>query len=181
MSLKKIIHGRFIFLQSKYQCFVMLWNHILLYLESTCFVNFFKLCWRQKSPVEMRTSQTWLEVNWKKVSELDFLDKDGNVKATIQSKYYQSVKELDVIRTTSCHVLVVEDKDWCNNCSQFRKPLNIYKDRLVKRDNAESVSRNTPISTFSRPEIEKQCLNLQKEKKLLLKVKKGSMKGLRRW
>ena len=46
-----------------------------------------------------------------KGSELDFLDKGGNGKAAIQSKYYQSVKELDVIRTTSCHVLVVEDKD----------------------------------------------------------------------
>ena len=80
-----------------------------------------------------------------KGSELDFLDKDGNVKATIQSKYYQSVKELDVIRTTSCHVLVVEDKDQCNNCSQYRKQLNVYKDRLAKREKAESISKNTPI------------------------------------
>ena len=43
--------------------------------------------------------------------ELDFFDKNGNVEATIQSKYYESVKKLDVNRTTSCHVLVVEDKD----------------------------------------------------------------------
>ena len=64
-----------------------------------------------------------------KWSELYFLDKDGNVKATIQSKYYQSVKELDVIRTTSCHVLVVEDKDRCNNCSKYRKQLQIREKR----------------------------------------------------
>ena len=90
-----------------------------------------------------------------KGSELDFLDKDGNLKATIQSKYYQSVKELDVIRTTSCHLLVVEDKDQCNNCSQYRKQLNVYKDRLVKREKAESISKNTLISIFSRTETEK--------------------------
>ena len=107
-----------------------------------------------------------------KGSELDFLDKDGNVKATIQSKYYQSVKELDVIRTTSCHVLVVEDKDQCNNCSQYRKQLNVYKDRLVKREKAESISKNTPISTFSRAEIEKQYLNLRKEKRTIAKSEK---------
>ena len=100
-----------------------------------------------------------------KESELDFLDKDGNVKITIQSKYYQSVKEIDVIRATSCHVLVVEDKDRCNNCSQYSKQLNVYKDRLVKTEKGESISKNTPISTFSRAEIEKQYLNLQKEKK----------------
>ena len=104
-----------------------------------------------------------------KRSELDFLDKDGNAKATIQSKYYQSVKELDAIRRTSCHVLVVEDKDRCNNCSQYRKQLNSYKYRLVKREKTESISKNTPISTFSMAEIEKQYLNLQKEKRTITK------------
>ena len=108
-----------------------------------------------------------------KRSELDFLDKDGNAKATIQSKYYQFVKELDAIRRTSCHVLVVEDNDRCNNCSQYRKQLNSYKDRLVKREKTESISKNTPISTFSRADIEKQYLNLQKKKGLLLRVKKS--------
>ena len=107
-----------------------------------------------------------------KGSELDFLDKDGDVKATIQSKYYQSVKELDVIRTTSCHVFVVEDKDRCNNCSQYRKQLNVYKDRLVKREKAESISKNTPILIFSRAEIEKQYLNLRKAKRTIVKSEK---------
>ena len=95
----------------------------------------------------------------------------GNVKATIQSKYYLS-KELDVIRTTSCHVLLIEDKDRCNNCSLYRKQLNVYKYRLVKREKAESISRNTPISIFSRAEIKKQYLNLQKEKRTIPKIEK---------
>lgn len=107
-----------------------------------------------------------------KGSELGFLDKDGNLKATIQSKYYQSVKERDVIRTTSCHLLVVEDKDRCNNCSQYRKQLNLYKDRLVKREKAESILKNTLISTFSRAETEKQYLNLQKKKRAIAKSEK---------
>ena len=107
-----------------------------------------------------------------KGSELDFLDKDGNLKATIQSKYYQSVKELDVIRTKSCHLLVVEDKDRCNNCSQYRKQLNVYKDRLVKREKAESILKNTLISTFSSAETEKQYLNLQKKKRAIAKSEK---------
>ena len=103
------------------------------------------------------------------------------MKATIQSKYYQSVKKLDVIRTTSCHVLVTEDKDQCNSCSQYRKQLNVYKDRLVKREKAESISKNTPISTFSRAAIENQYLNLQKEKRTIAKSEKGCMKRLRGW
>ena len=107
-----------------------------------------------------------------KGSELGFLDKDGNLKATIQSKYYQSVKERDVIRTTSCHLLVVEDKDRCNNCSQYRKQLNLYKDRLVKREKAESILKNTLISTFSSAETEKQYLNLQKKKRAIAKSEK---------
>ena len=107
-----------------------------------------------------------------KGSELGFLDKDGNLKATIQSKYYQSVKERDVIRTTSCHLLVVEDKDRCNNCSQYRKQLNVYKDRLVKREKDESILKNTLISTFSRAETEKQYLNLQKKKRAIAKSEK---------
>ena len=52
-------------------------------------------------------------------------------------------------------MLVVEEKDRCNNRSQYRKQLNVYKDRLVKREKAESISKNTQISTFSRAEIEK--------------------------
>ena len=62
------------------------------------------------------------------------------------------------------HILVVEDRGRCKNCSQYRKQLNVYKDRLVKREKAENISKNTLISTFSRAEIEKQYLNLQKEK-----------------
>ena len=107
-----------------------------------------------------------------KGSELDFLDKDGNVKATIQSKYYQSVKKLDVIRSKSYDALVVEDKDRCDNCSQYRKQSNVYKDRLVKREKAESISKNTIISTYSRADIEKQYLNLQKEKRTIAKSEK---------
>ena len=68
---------------------------------------------------------------------------------------------------------MVEDKDRYNNCSQYRKQLNSYKDRLVKREKTESISKNTPISTFSRADIEKQYLNLQKKKGLLLRVKKS--------
>ena len=68
---------------------------------------------------------------------------------------------------------MVEDKDRCNNCSQYRKQLNSYKDRLVKREKTESISKNTPMSTFSRADIEKQYLNLQKKKGLLLRVKKS--------
>lgn len=45
----------------------------------------------------------------KKRIELDFLNKGRNLKATIQSKTYQIVKELNVIRATSC-MLVVKTK-----------------------------------------------------------------------
>ena len=44
--------------------------------------------------------------------------------------------------------------------------------RLGKREKAESISKNTPISTFSRVEIEKQYLNLQKEKRTIAKSEK---------
>ena len=67
---------------------------------------------------------------------------------------------------------MVEDKDRCNNCSQYRKQLNVYKDRLVKREKAESISKNTLISIFSRTETEKQYLNLQKEKRTIAKSEK---------
>ena len=63
----------------------------------------------------------------------------GNVKATVQKATVQSIKELHVIRTTSCHVLLTEDKDQCNNCSLYRKQLNVYKYRLVKREKDESI------------------------------------------
>ena len=63
-----------------------------------------------------------------------------------------------MIITIFCHVLLVEGEDWCNNCSQYRKQL---QNRLVKREKAESISKNTPISAFSRAEIEKQYLNLE--------------------
>ena len=115
-----------------------------------------------------------------KGSELNFLDKDRNVKATIQSKYYQSVKELDVIRTTFGHVLVVVDKDRCNNCRQYKKQLNVYKDRSVKREKTESISKKTPISTFSRAGIEKQYLSLQKEKRTTAKSEKKLHERIKR-
>ena len=56
-------------------------------------------------------------------------------------------------------MLVVEDKDRCNNCSQYR-------------EKAENISKNTPVSTFSRAEIEKQYLNLQMEKRTIVKSEK---------
>lgn len=55
---------------------------------------------------------------------LNFLDKDGNVKALIETQYRQNSQELSTIKSINCEVLV-KNKERCDNCMPFRKQLFI--------------------------------------------------------
>ena len=61
-------------------------------------------------------------------------------------------------------MLVVEDKDQRNNCSQYRKQLKVYKEKLFRRIPQRQH--------FEGQRMKKQYLNLQKEKRAIAKSEK---------
>ena len=104
-------------------------------------------------------------------TDLNFHDKQKNVKAKIENKIFSTVEELDTIRTINCEVFIPKSDSRCGPCQVFRKHLTTMTHRADK-EKSKSSGKYIPNKYMPRVDLEKKTQQLQKDVRFLNQQKK---------
>ena len=103
-------------------------------------------------------------------TDLNFYDKQKNIKAKIENKIFSTVEELDTTCTINCEVFIPKSDSRCGPCQVFRKHLVTMTHRA---DKEKSKSSKYILNKYmSRVNLEKKTQQLQKDARFLNQQKK---------
>ena len=112
-------------------------------------------------------------------TDLNFYDKQKNIKAKIKNKIFSTAEELDTVRTLNCEVFIPKSNSRCAPCQVFRKHLTTMAHCADKEKSTSSKyipSKYMPETNRFRKKTQQiqkdvRFLNQQK-KKTEVKIKK---------
>ena len=87
-------------------------------------------------------------------TDLNFYDKQKNVKAKIENKQFSTVEELGTIRTINCEVFIPKSDSRCGPCQVFRKHLTTMTHRVDKEK--LTSSKHIPNKYMPRKDLERK-------------------------
>ena len=93
-------------------------------------------------------------------TDLNFHDKQKNIKAKIENKIFSTVEELDAKCTINCEVFIPKSDSRCGPCQVFRKHLVTMNHRA---DKEKSKSSKYILNKYmSQVDLEKKTQQLKK-------------------
>ena len=104
-------------------------------------------------------------------TDLNFYDKQKNVKTRIEDKIFSTVEELDTIRIKNCEVSIPKSDSRCGPCQVIRKHLTTITHRANK-EKSKSSSKYIPSKSMPPADLKKQTQQIQKNVLFLNQQKK---------
>ena len=80
-------------------------------------------------------------------TDLNFYDKQKNVKTKIEDKTFSTVEELDTIRIKNCEVSLTKSDSRCGSCQVIRKHLTTITHR-ANEEKSKSCHKYTPSKSM---------------------------------
>ena len=110
-----------------------------------------------------------IRLKLEKGSDINFFDKEGNTKASLENNFFVQASSCTVIRVIDCELLVDACKIRCEACSHYRRSILWPQQYRLQRSITECPNKSIANIHLSRPEIERRLSDIQREHKLLLR------------
>ena len=101
-------------------------------------------------------------------ADLNFYDKNKEIRAKIEDGKLNSYDEMSTIRTIACSFLISKNETRCSSCVDVRKVLKVTAIRISNYD-PNIVSRNMPNKYMTTDQRNLKLEAVQRERKSLLK------------
>ena len=101
-------------------------------------------------------------------ADLNFYDKNKEIRAKIEDGKLNSYDEMSTIRTIACSFLISKNETRCSSCVDVRKVLKVTAIRISNYD-PNIVSRNMPNKYMTSDQRNLKLEAVQRERKSLLK------------